>query len=410
MPPGTMTLTLEIINPESLTPGTSARMVFRGRGGTIGRLAGSDWCLPHESVSGRHAVIVLKDGEFSIQDNSRNGIFINSRQERLARGETYPLTSGDLIIIEPYEIGVEVSTSDAPAAFREPLLASDVKIEDLFRDGGRSSSGAKPPRAQSSAPITDGLMELPQVAAPRSDGGVHIPEDWLSEHTPPPTPDQFSRKSDQTPAPAPGPAQPARSEGLLSLSEVLRAAGLNAAVAAPDLAEDFGRILKIVVGGLMEMLQARQRLKSEFRVEGTTYKPRDNNPLKFSVDVEDALYNLLVKRHPGYLGPVPAFKDAFDDVKDHELAMLEGMRVAFEAMLKRFDPAPMQEEFDRTLKKGALVAVPGKLRYWELYGERFRDMVRDPEASFRDLFGDDFANAYEEQLKRLKARRRDASS
>jgi predicted component of type VI protein secretion system len=30
-------------------------------------------------------------------------------------------------------------------------------------------------------------------------------------------------------------------------------------------------------------------------------------------------------------------------------------------------------------------------------------MVKDPEASFRSLFGEEFARAYEEQLERLKA-------
>ena len=33
-------------------------------------------------------------------------------------------------------------------------------------------------------------------------------------------------------------------------------------------------------------------------------------------------------------------------------------------------------------------------------------MVKDPEATFRRLFGEEFAKAYEEQLKRLKAERR----
>ena len=31
-------------------------------------------------------------------------------------------------------------------------------------------------------------------------------------------------------------------------------------------------------------------------------------------------------------------------------------------------------------------------------------MVKDPEASFRRLFGEEFARAYEEQLKQLKAK------
>jgi predicted component of type VI protein secretion system len=79
------------------------------------------------------------------------------------------------------------------------------------------------------------------------------------------------------------------------------------------------------------------------------------------------------------------------------------MRVAFDSMLAQFNPDRLQAEFDGALKKGALLSLPARLRYWDLYRERFHDMVRDQEATFRRLFGDQFAEAYEDQLKRLKA-------
>jgi predicted component of type VI protein secretion system len=71
-------------------------------------------------------------------------------------------------------------------------------------------------------------------------------------------------------------------------------------------------------------------------------------------------------------------------------------------MLAEFDPDHLQEQFDRQVKKGALLSIPAKLRYWDLYREWIHDMVRDAEVSFRELFGDEFGRAYEEQLKRLK--------
>ena len=135
----------------------------------------------------------------------------------------------------------------------------------------------------------------------------------------------------------------------------------------------------------------------------THFRPADNNPLKFSANVEDALHNLLVKRNAAYLGPVEAFEDAFDDLRNHQIAMLAGMRVAFESMLTQFDPDRLQEQFDRQLKKGSLIGVPARLRYWDSYREACSAMVKDPEACFRKLFGEEFAKAYEEQLKRLKA-------
>ncbi len=79
--------------------------------------------------------------------------------------------------------------------------------------------------------------------------------------------------------------------------------------------------------------------------------------------------------------------------------MLAGMRVAFESMLAEFDPDRLQQEFDRQLSKGL---VPAKLRYWDLYRQRREDIVKDPEATFRRLFGEPFARAYEDQLRELK--------
>ncbi len=156
----------------------------------------------------------------------------------------------------------------------------------------------------------------------------------------------------------------------------------------------------------MDVLQSRQRIKDEFRMHQTLFLPADNNPLKFSANVEDALHNLLVKRNPAYLQPVDAFADAFDDLRDHQLATLAGMRGAFEAMLTEFDPDRLQEGFDRQLSKVSLPFMPLKLRYWDLYRERAREMAKDPEATFARLFSEEFRRAYEEQFRALKEQRR----
>jgi len=43
-----------------------------------------------------------------------------------------------------------------------------------------------------------------------------------------------------------------------------------------------------------------------------------------------------------------------------------------------------------------------KLLYWDLYRQKGQDLLKDREASFRRLFGEAFARAYDEQLKQLK--------
>jgi type VI secretion system FHA domain protein len=232
----------------------------------------------------------------------------------------------------------------------------------------------------------------------------------MAEAIAPPPPPVAPPPARIAPLPAPiarAPAPPTAGEpGLGSLNEVLSGAGLSGSDVTPELARSLGQILRVVVSGLMDVLQARQRIKEEFGMRQTIFRPAENNPLKFSANVEDALHNLLVKRNAAYLGPVDAFADAFEDLRNHQLAMLAGMRVAFEAMLADFDPDRMQEGFDRQLAKVSLALVPAKMRYWDLFREKRREIVKDPEAAFEHLFGDEFARAYEEQFRTLKAERR----
>lgn len=207
-------------------------------------------------------------------------------------------------------------------------------------------------------------------------------------------------------APVEARAAPAPNAAGLDFASLLEAAGIESMRITPELSQQFGKILRVVVAGLMDVLRARDKIKDEFRMRMTTFKQTDNNPLKFSANVEDALHNLLVKRNAAYLGPVEAFEDAFLDVRNHQMAMLAGVRVAYEAMLAEFDPERLQEVFEPQAKGANFLSGGAKAKYWELYRNRFHDMVKDADSSFRNLFGDDFAKAYEEQLARLKAANR----
>jgi type VI secretion system FHA domain protein len=189
-----------------------------------------------------------------------------------------------------------------------------------------------------------------------------------------------------------------------TLRALLEGAGLREEVPLTgDLAHSFGQIFRIVVSGVMDVLRSRQDIKDEFRMRMTQFRPADNNPLKFSANVDDALHNLLVKRNAAYLQPVDAFEDAFDDLRYHQLAMLAGMRVAFESMLAQFDPDRLEKQFVRQLQRIPILRFVTRFRYWQLYRDRLEDMAKDPEETFKKLFGEEFARAYEEQLARLKA-------
>jgi type VI secretion system FHA domain protein len=421
-----MILTLEVMGSQASALGAARRKVFGIEGGSIGRLPDNDWVLADPYVSGRHAIIRFIDGSFYIEDTSRNGVFVNSPNEQIVRGRPHLINSGDRILIDPYEIEARITVEERPAHGGRPPIESPFLIPDEpLADPSLAPLPADPFEAlglHSERPVPKGVSssELPHGSpwsshytppAVEPDAPQElIPANWEDSSlsiAPAVEPRRPSPPPSAEPAPPQAKPQPGRRDmppASDSLDALLRAAGLKEGTVSPDVARELGAIFRVVVSGVMDVLKARQQTKDQFGLGMTTFKRADNNPLKFSADVEDALHNLFVKRqNTTYLGPVDAFEDAFEDMRNHQIAMLVGVRVAFEAMLSEFHPDHLQEQFDRQVKKAALVSMPARLRYWELYREWIRDMVRDADRSFRELFGDEFARAYEEQLKRLKA-------
>ena len=183
---------------------------------------------------------------------------------------------------------------------------------------------------------------------------------------------------------------------------LLRAAGVDPGALPADSPAALGQILRCVVRGVIEVLRARSEIKEQFRLTQTVVKTAENNPLKFAADADDALASLFGRRNPAYLPPVEAFEDAFDDIRYHQLAMLAGMRAGFEQVLGRFDPQQLQETFDKRARRGSLLAVNAKARYWEQFTQEFQELAQDRERAFRQLFAEEFASAYERQLEELK--------
>ena len=71
-------------------------------------------------------------------------------------------------------------------------------------------------------------------------------------------------------------------------------------------------------------------LKREMRAELTMIVSRENNPLKFSPNVDVALQHLLGPPAPGFMPAAPAVRDAFDDLRAHQLGVMAGMRAALD--------------------------------------------------------------------------------
>ena len=193
----------------------------------------------------------------------------------------------------------------------------------------------------------------------------------------------------------------------LGTVDPLAALGGDAAPAPPMESathQQFEDVARLAVQGLLEVLRSRTQVKNSFRLPTTSIKPVENNPLKFAPTAEDAFHKLFVRRNPGDLDPVEAFREGFDDVTFHQTAVLAGIRAGFNALLAALHPQKLEEVYERKRKRTAVLPLGNnKTKYWEMYCAQFEEIDRDREAHFQLLFGEEFARAYNEHLQKLVA-------
>lgn len=166
-----------------------------------------------------------------------------------------------------------------------------------------------------------------------------------------------------------------------------------------------GEVVREMVSGLMQVLGSRSSIKNEFRMNVTTIQPVENNPLKFSANIDDALENMFIKQGNAYKKPVEAVKESFDSIAEHQVAILAGIRAAFKGVIERFDPILLEQRFAKQ-KKAGLIPASQKAKNWEAYLEYYNELAGDIDNSFQYLFGDEFVSAYEEQLQKLTIARK----
>jgi type VI secretion system protein len=170
-----------------------------------------------------------------------------------------------------------------------------------------------------------------------------------------------------------------------------------------------GLLMREIVDGMLGVLRSRASIKNEFRMNVTTIQPIENNPLKFSVCVDDALENLFIKKSNAYKKPVEAFREGFQEIAEHQLAMIAGIRQGFEAMMERFNPEHLEKTFSKQVK-GSVIPGMQKAKFWSSYAEYYQGFTDNMDFSFQHLFGSDFVTAYEDQLRRLTAARKRGES
>ena len=138
----------------------------------------------------------------------------------------------------------------------------------------------------------------------------------------------------------------------------------------------------------------------------TTIQAVENNPLKFSINVQEAIRNMFLNTSDSYLPPVEAMREGFEDIEGHQMAVMAGTQAAIAALLKRFQPEFLEDTFDRSISRAGLLPGGKKSKYWDAYEDYYKNLAASVEDNFQNMFGEEFARAYENQVNRLLGSRR----
>ena len=367
-----MALRLKIVSDNAATAGGYSHWTFGVNGGRIGRHDSNDWVLRDTDrfVSGRHAEIEHRGGNWWVRDLSTNGTFINDSEQPLGAQHVHQLENGDRIRIGGYDIQVEISGgNDFPANEAQPINKEDLDASfevKQFLATGRREHHSRPRRRPDTA------AGAPPAAAPA------------------PTP---------LPPPAEPPSRRARDEQDLwpGLAALCKGAGIDPRALPPEsrtaALHQAGQLLRETLVGFTELAQARAVFAGDFGItSGARGRDATGTVAQISA-LEPLLEMLLAGRGPGDARAIDEIRSQFTRARRHESAISAALRAALAAVFERLDPDELEMQLGRRAQGTATAEM--QLRLWNRCRELFRTTVQTGDAGLPTAFLEAFARAYE---------------
>ncbi|MGU3492586.1 type VI secretion system-associated FHA domain protein TagH [Xanthobacteraceae bacterium A53D] len=195
---------LTVSSEQRQSLGADATHDFGRAGGIIGRSAGCDWRLPDatHTLSGRHAEVRHNGHGFTIVDLSTNGLYVNSTDAPIGRGNSAVLVDGDVLYLGAYILSVSVdrnAQAEIPASPGMPELGLGAAASAPLYSASRpfaAGAGARPhdgvpqdpvaalDNADAVHPLNDVFPELGQVRSSRDIDPANVRLGWSAPRPP----------------------------------------------------------------------------------------------------------------------------------------------------------------------------------------------------------------------------------
>ena len=369
-----MPLRLQVISAHRESMGGSYIQEFAACGGTIGRSLSCDWPLPDSKrfISSQHAMIDYQGGAYYLVDLSRNGVFINDSDVAVGKGNPQRLFDGDSLRIGEFEIRIAV-----------------IEDPNEAKEDGMQDSIVRAQLVQEDESVEMAMIPAEQMSGEHSLDALLRPGDTQGELS----------ALTELPSNARVPLEKLPDSHALAgvTVEFLKAAGLNPAefrgIDPQTLLNNAARLLAEYTGGMQALLMSKDKIMGGLNIKS---QRRDAlvNPLRSADGVENTLRLLLAKNNDVHITGTQAIEAAFDEMAQHQNAVISAMRSALGDYLGYFEPESLDRYFEAQKKRGSSAKTP----FRELYKNAFEGLAQPNKHKLPQRFDDEFAKAYELEI------------
>ncbi|YCO02240.1 type VI secretion system-associated FHA domain protein TagH [Vibrio sp. VNB-15] len=388
-----MTLVLTITSFHKFTPEIENEFIFDATGEhdkvTFGRSEQCDWTLPDPErvISGKHGELIKFGDKYLIKDLSTNGTFLNNAVTPIGQGNELALSHDDIVTLGDYQIQVTLEQRhlDELTSFQpEPVQA--IENENSGRefkddDFGLSAAELLEDSATSEFQLDIGLMD-DFIASPIGQNAQEKTSLQVEDSK-----DTFNQANVNK-----------------EIEAFVRGLGINPNMVPDEQRElwfqQLGESFSLMLTGLMETLHNRAEFKQNNRLNHTAFRKSENNPLKFSANLEDAIHNLYNRKTASFMQPNLAIKEAFNDIEKHEKALMNGVNGTVISVMSLVEPSSIYSDSlsnDSLLNK--IIPARKYSQSWKRFEDIYNQLSDDVVNKNSPFYLEDFAKHYDNALR-----------
>lgn len=435
-----MELILNITSYHRLSPEIEASKTVKNSL-IFGRSEACDWHLPdpEKIISSKHGRIEKEGDSFVVIDTSTNGIYSNYSVSAIGQGNKQKLSDSDILTVGDFQIEVKIAAANSvtPPVDEFNFVSNEqnnTATSSQYFDSSNSDSNSE--HFYNDSIMNEPMPKVAMAQVEHSQSQSHIPENWdeiahllnpemvntsnhsgIASHSAPSItepkieapaavdiiqPEVAKEVQVATPA-----AQSAVETKPIANSATLTSAFLKGLGVKPELHNaltteklwfEMGQGLNLLLTELMESLRQRALVKNQLRVNQTMFQTQQNNPIKFSANIDDVIQNLFIINSASFLSSRESIKESFIDTRRHEHALLAGADGVLKGILEQVSPSHINQQVNNN--SNILKIIPGQSesKSWKLYQNLHDELSRDVNAKGAMALSDDFLKAYNDKI------------